>query len=137
MNELLKNMNPKDVENYVNDVMSQVFGESFPPQFPYAPPFEAKSREKKKNNDAEVYETNKYVFVKVPYNKNEQPKIKIQHTSHVLYLLHYPNDHEKKKIMLPSPVNRKGTKAYIHDDLLEIQFIKKDDNDYTEIDLFP
>lgn len=133
MNDWMKNLNPKEVEQYVNQVMNQVFGTSFP--------FETSSIsnqfKKKDEVQLDIFETKEFVYVTVPITDEQKRKIKIQHNSHLLFLVHYPKENEKKKIMLPSPVKKKGTKIYIQEDKLEIKFLKLEDHQYSEIEIFP
>lgn len=69
--EALKNSDPKDVEQYVNQVMESVFGSNYPAQFPFQDPLSQhqKTREtdvkKEKEPEVEVFETTDHVFVKI------------------------------------------------------------------------
>jgi len=136
MNDMLKNMNPKDVEKYVNDVMTQVFGESFSPSMIMREDDNQVSEETKVEElPIDVIETSEYVFVKVPLSDENHP-IKIRHTHHTLHIIQ-SSEVELQKIMLPAPVRRKGTKAFIKEQTLEIQLTKMEDVDYTEIEITP
>ncbi|BBP90114.1 hypothetical protein BsIDN1_37320 [Bacillus safensis] len=42
--EALKNSDPKDVEQYVNQVMESVFGSNYPAQFPFQDPLSQKTK---------------------------------------------------------------------------------------------
>jgi len=135
MNDWMKNMNPKEVEEYVNQVMNQIFGSSFP--------FESSSisspiiKKEEKQQHIDIFETKEYVYVTVAITEEQKRKMKIQHNSHLLYLVNYPKQNDKKKVMLPSPVKRKGTKVYIRDGKLEIKLIKLEDHQFSEIEISP
>ncbi|WP_044896276.1 Hsp20/alpha crystallin family protein [Bacillus alveayuensis] len=136
--DMMKKMNAKDVEDYVNQVMNEVFHANFPANFPFlSPTFSSNEHKKKQEHAPDVFETNEFVYVTLPISDEQKKNIKIQHTNHHLYLLHYPNQQDQKKILLPSPVKRKGTKAYVKDGKLEIKFLKREDHQYTEIDIYP
>lgn len=129
----INKMNPKEVENYIQQVMKNVFGGDLSQGFP----FQGEFPEKESNNERkpDIFETNDYVYVKLPLIDSEKRNIKLQHTTHQLIVMNYPKDSDQTKYMLPSPVRRKGTKARYFDNMIEIQFIKLIENSLSEIDI--
>lgn len=136
MNDMLKNMNPKDVEKYVNDVMTQVFGESLPTSFPHhVSNSNDEKRKEKQQPNMDVFETNDFVYVRIPIDRKNVKRLTVRHTHHTLEIVYDSEKVETKKIMLPSPVRRKGTKTFIRENELEIQLVKMNEIDYTEIEI--
>ncbi|MGE6629733.1 Hsp20/alpha crystallin family protein [Bacillus sp. NPDC077027] len=139
--EALKNSDPKDVEQYVNQVMESVFGSNYPAQFPFKDPLykdrqqAANEQEKKHEPLVEVFETTDHVFVKIELDRQKTDKVKIKHTANLLFIDHFPEEDSQKKIVLPAAVKRKGTKASYQDNILEIMFLKHDDPGVSEIDI--
>ncbi|GLF91531.1 spore germination protein GerT [Bacillus safensis] len=139
--EALKNSDPKDVEQYVNQVMESVFGSNYPAQFPFQDPLSQnqKTREtdvkKEKDPEVEVFETTDHVFVKIELARPNTEKVKIKHTANLLFIDHFPEEDTQKKVVLPAAVKRKGTKASYQDGILEIMFLKHDDPGISEIDI--
>ncbi|ALC81315.1 MULTISPECIES: Hsp20/alpha crystallin family protein [Bacillus] len=126
-----KQMNPNEVESYVNQVMSSVFGKGYPSQFPFRDPLHNEDN----NHAAHTFETNDHVFVKLQINEKQLEEIKIKHTSHTLIIENFPKDGDDHKIILPSLVKRKGTKASYNDGNLEIRFMKLEDYQLSEIEI--
>lgn len=139
--EALKNSDPKDVEQYVNQVMESVFGSNYPAQFPFQDPLSQhqKTKEtdvkKEKEPEVEVFETTDHVFVKLELDRPNTEKVKIKHTANLLFIDHFPEEGTQKKVVLPAAVKRKGTKASYQDGILEIMFLKHDDPGISEIDI--
>ncbi|PMC39210.1 spore gernimation protein GerT [Bacillus sp. UMB0899] len=130
----LNKMNPKEVENYIQQVMKNVFGGDyshgdFPSQGEYS------QKESPNIRKPEIFETSDYVYVNIPLTDTDREAIKLQHTTHQLFIINFPKESEQTKYMLPSPVKRKGTKARFLDDRIEIQFIKLSENSLSEIDI--
>lgn len=130
----LNKMNPKDVENYIQQVMKNVFGGDFSHD---EVPLQGEYSQKDSSNmcKPEIFETSEYVYVNIPLTNSERETIKLQHTTHQLFIINYPKESEQTKFMLPSPVKRKGTKARFLDERIEIQFIKLSENSLSEIDI--
>ncbi|MGQ9020668.1 Hsp20/alpha crystallin family protein [Bacillus sp. 18-5] len=137
--ETLKNSDPKDVEQYVNQVMESVFGSNYPAQFPFQDPLsqhqKTKETDVKKEPEVEVFETTDHVFVKIELARPNTEKVKIKHTANLLFIDHFPEEGTQKKVVLPAAVKRKGTKASYQDGILEIMFLKHDDPGISEIDI--
>lgn len=104
--EALKNSDPKDVEQYVNQVMESVFGSNYPAQFPFQDPLSQhqKTREtdvkKEKEPEVEVFETTDHVFVKIELARPNTEKVKIKHTANLLFIDHFPEEGTQKKVVL-------------------------------------
>ncbi|MDR9794188.1 Hsp20/alpha crystallin family protein [Aeribacillus pallidus] len=133
---LWKNMNARHVEQYIQEVMKQAFGSHYTEQFPFTSPFPIMNH-KEAPPSPEFYETDEFIYIKLPMNDDLKKMIKIQHNQHHLHLMNYPEKNQQKKFVFPAPVKRKGTKAVFSDGILEIKFVKLKDHHYTEIDLFP
>ncbi|MFD2214399.1 Hsp20/alpha crystallin family protein [Metabacillus endolithicus] len=143
----LNKMNPKDVESYIQNVMKNVFSGDFTQGFPFQGnmtgnetsgfPFQGdvSKSETQMKPQPEIFETNDFVYVKLPLSSKDNKNLKLQHTNHQLILINYPKENEQSKYMLPSPVKRKGTRARFLDDYLEIQFIRLDESNISEIDI--
>ncbi|WP_299093482.1 Hsp20/alpha crystallin family protein [uncultured Metabacillus sp.] len=125
-------MNPKEVENYIQSVMKNVFGGDFSQQFPFQGELLQKNKNERssKQDSPEIFETNDYIYVKLPVSEEEIGKLKLQHTRHQFIVQHQS---EETKHMLPAPVKRKGTKARYTDGFLEIQFIKLQEESISEV----
>ncbi|MFS0656184.1 Hsp20/alpha crystallin family protein [Bacillus sp. 179-C3.3 HS] len=139
--ETLKNSDPKDVEQYVNQVMESVFGSNYSAQFPFQDPLSQTNQksetddQKRKEPNIELFETTDHVFVKIELTHPNKDQVKIKHTANLLYIDHFPEENTHKKIVLPAAVKRKGTKASYQDGILEIMFLKHDDPGISEIDI--
>ncbi|TXC93153.1 spore gernimation protein GerT [Metabacillus litoralis] len=132
----LNKMNPKEVENYIQNVMKNVFGGDLSQSFPFQGDLTQNERvEKVEKPTPEIFETNEFVYVKLNIPKNHDKDIKLQHTNHQLLVKNYPKQGDVSKYMLPAPVKRKGTKARYIDHYLEIQLVKLDENSISEVDI--
>ncbi|WLR43341.1 spore gernimation protein GerT [Bacillus carboniphilus] len=138
--DMLNNMDPNDVENYVQQIMKKVFGENqFSDQFPFNSgtfnPIVNNSQTR--SSKIEIFNMKDHIYVKVPLNVERANHLKIQHSSYELILHNYPDEGETTTQILPSAVRRKGTKVSREENHIEIRFIKRDDIDYTEIEIAP
>lgn len=134
--ETFRNMNPKNVEDYIQSVMGNVFGEGFSQQFPYQGNLTAKEKQPQGNPaNAELFETNDNIFVKLPATDDQAGNLRIQHNSNQLFIINYPAVGEQKKFILPCLVKRKGTKASYRNGILEIKLMKNEDLQLSEIDI--
>ncbi|MCY9218948.1 spore gernimation protein GerT, partial [Bacillus haynesii] len=52
-----------------------------------------------------------------------------------LIIENYPEKGRQEKVVLPSLVRRKGTKAIFKDGILEVMFLKNEDFNLSEIDI--
>ena len=130
-------MSPKEVENYIQTVMKNVFGGDSSQIFPFQGELSQQANNEKSTHQpkAEIFETNDFIYVKLPISNDEVENISIQHTNNQLIVNNYPNASEQRKYMLPSPVKRKGTKARYDEGYLEIQFIRLQEHNISEVDI--
>lgn len=141
MPESFKNMNPKNVEDYIQNVMGNVFGEGFPQQFPFQGsmpgnmPGNMVQSSKQAQTSTELFETNDHIFVKVQASDEQLKNLRVQHSSNQLFILDYPSKGEQKKLVLPAIVKRKGTKASYRNGILEIKLQKNEDLQISEIEI--
>lgn len=138
MPDYLKKMNPNEVENYVSQVMSQVFGGDLSSSFPFPKQQENQEEEsaapkKRKKASHEIFETTEHVFVKLDVEPETAKQMKIEHSSHRLYLQNFPEEGKSDYINLPSLVKRKGSKAVYREKVLELTLLKNEDPTLTEI----
>ncbi|MFN2745729.1 MULTISPECIES: hypothetical protein [Bacillus] len=132
---------PKDVEQYIHQIMKNVFGPGYTGQFPFRDPLSQESPAAKEHGPSDehdpidVFETTSHVFVKIPLTKEQLNPLKIKHTSQTLIMENYPEPGQQKKVILPSLVRRKGTKALYKDGILEVMFFKNEDFNLSEIDI--
>ncbi|MED4531982.1 spore gernimation protein GerT [Metabacillus fastidiosus] len=128
--DFFKNMNPSEVENYIQHVMKSVFGGDFSQNFPFQGDL---MNSKQKNDPYEIFETSDFIYVKIPMKEELLSSVKIQHTASQLIIANYPTEGKQKKIMLPSSVKRKGTRAKYKNKLLEIRLLRNEDHHFSEI----
>ena len=147
MQAKLQQMNPTEVDQYVQDLMGKMFQSSFPNHMntqetmkgfhPFQQnnePFSAPRSEAKLKYS--VYETHHYIFVRIKIESEEWLKqLKLTHSSHLLILEHIPENGDKYSISLPSLVKKKGTTAHYKDDMLEVKIPKNVDMQYSEVDV--
>ncbi|KXZ21712.1 Hsp20/alpha crystallin family protein [Bacillus nakamurai] len=136
--ETFKNADPKDVESYVNQVMESVFGSDYAGQFPFRDPLSKKTEPveaEPPKPEIDLFETSDHVFAKIPVEQDELDHIRIKHTSHSLVIENSSLSEEKKEIVLPSLVKRKGTKAVYRDGIIEVMFSKQEDYNLSEVEI--
>lgn len=151
-NDFLKqvmNMKPDDVEDFVNNIMSNT---------PYAPNFFNDQKERSKNpknnrkatetanNSTEIkknqniktkiFESHEDVFVQFQIkNKQDLKAGKIFYNSNQLVLKNIPDIGDEQKVLLPAIVKQRGAKTLYKNGVLQIRIPKADDIQFTEIDL--
>ncbi|MTH51994.1 hypothetical protein GKZ89_01140 [Bacillus mangrovi] len=133
--DFFSKMNPNQVENYVQQVMGQVFGQDQPSGgFPYQfGQFGQQGEEKKAPQTEDWFEATDRLYFKIPVPRKTAKDVLIQHNSHQLTLVNFPGKGEKQTFQMPHAVRRKGTKASYQDEVLELVFIKMEDSNVTEI----
>ncbi|MEK3808599.1 spore gernimation protein GerT [Metabacillus sp. SLBN-84] len=137
MPDAFKNMNPKNVEDYIQTIMGNVFGEGFQTQFPYQGNVAPAKTQQTVSRKPELFETNDHIFVKISASEEQASTLRIQHNSNQLFIMNYPENGKQEKIILPSLVRRKGTKASYKNGVLEIRLQKNEDLQMSEIDVVP
>ncbi|TDL82974.1 Hsp20/alpha crystallin family protein [Peribacillus frigoritolerans] len=140
MPDAFQNMNPKNVEDYIQNVMGNVFGDGFPQQFPFQGNMpgnipQINKQQQANQTNTELFETNDHIFVKVQASDEQLKNLRIQHSSNQLFILDYPSIGEQKKLVLPALVKRKGTKASYRNGILEIKLQKNEDLQISEIEI--
>ncbi|MDZ5474631.1 Hsp20/alpha crystallin family protein [Bacillus sp. 31A1R] len=143
MKNMTEQINPNNIEGYIQDMMSKMFPqhmEGMNQQTPPNPFFNQNSNTSSSNKksplDSSVFETHEYVYAMVPI-KNEEwlRKLKLFYTSNQLIIEHIPDDRDKQIITLPAIVKRKGATAQYKDGLLEVRIPKNIDMQFSEIDV--
>ena len=131
--EQLAKLNPQDFQKFMNEFM----GNLLPQIEHFLPNREIFTHTNDKNQlNEEVFETHEYVYIKIPMKKLQNWRaIKVYHTPFQCMIKSQKNHDLSHKILLPSPVHKKGAKAVIKNDMLEIRFIKVKDWQYTEIEI--
>ncbi|WP_113929222.1 Hsp20/alpha crystallin family protein [Bacillus sp. P14.5] len=152
MKDMMKNMNPEDVDQYVKGVMKQMFpsdwqGTQNPGDFmnnmnnmmggkQNGP---EKDQERHENNPkipVNVFEALEHIYIHIKLQDEELVKnMKVFHTSNQAILENIPSSGERQVITLPSLVKKKGSSAQYKDGILEIKIPKSIDLQYTEIDV--
>ncbi|MRX72913.1 hypothetical protein GJU40_12255 [Bacillus lacus] len=130
---MFQNGNAADVEDYIQQVMTQVFGQ------PVSTDTKASHVKNTRTSKAEpeIFETSQHIYMKVPADQDTAQSLLIRHSSYKVELANYPDAGKTASYSLPSLVKRKGTKVSRHDGYIEIAFSKIDDPLSTEIQIFP
>lgn len=140
----LKHLNEKDVEKYVQNVLSSSLPQSW--QMNEKPEDFRKGEDNYQYRSAPVaeapplreniFETHEAVYVKISIpDPSIFNNLKIFHTSNQAILEGLPAPNSKKVITLPAIVKKKGASANYKDGFLQIMFPKEVDFQYTEIDV--
>jgi len=142
----VKNMNPEEVNEFVQNMLGKVFQSPFPnsinPQdmmkyFHTSPHTQDESSTS--SNSAikySVFDTHDYIFVRIKIHSEDWlTKLKLSHTSHLLLLENIPEPGNKHSIPLPSLVKKKGTTAHFKDETLEVKIPKDIDTHFSEINV--
>lgn len=142
----VKNMNPEEVNHFVQNMLGKVFQTPFPNNgstqdimkyfdaFPHTQDEGSASR----NSAIEysLFETHDYIFVRIKLTSEDWlTKLKLSHTSHLLLLENIPETGNKHSIPLPSLVKKKGTTAHFKDETLEVKIPKDIDTHFSEINV--
>ncbi|WP_080845769.1 Hsp20/alpha crystallin family protein [Cytobacillus gottheilii] len=139
----LKNMKPEEINQYVHNIMGNVF----PQQSNGMPNFNdffggfgnenagSKKEQASLKLDTSVFETHDDVYVKV-FIKDEDwlHQMRLYHTSNQMIIEAIPSFEDKTTITLPAIVKRKGSKANFQDGILEIKLPKNIDAQFSEIE---
>ncbi|MDQ0228908.1 Hsp20/alpha crystallin family protein [Metabacillus malikii] len=128
-------MNPKEVEQYIEDIMKNIFGSEPSNKFPFHNEVDNERTKTQELSEFDIYETTDYLYVKIGIPKEKIESIKVQHSSHQLFIHSDTDENEKTTYMLPSPVAKKGTKAHYENGILEIQLTKLHEHTISEISI--
>lgn len=138
--KMLKEIRPDQIEKYVQNIMENVFQQQMgnmksghgANQINH--PFTIGENTHHQDFQYSLFETHHFVFILLPIADDNQLKnIKLYHTSNQLIIEHFPEEGDKKKIILPSLISKRGAKAIFKDGTLEIKLHKSMDNQYIEI----
>ncbi|MBM7703800.1 spore gernimation protein GerT [Metabacillus iocasae] len=136
-------MNPKDVDKYVQQVVSSALGKSFPDfmqnneffqqslqkQKPFSPMEESTSR-----LESHIFETHDECIVQVNIpDKSMMSTLKFSHTPYSFVIENRGKEPFKEEIKFPCSVSRKGTKAIYRNGTLEVKFAKYQNLPVTDI----
>ncbi|WP_456274452.1 Hsp20/alpha crystallin family protein [Bacillus sp. AK031] len=152
MKDMMKNMNPQEVDQYVKGMMKQMFPNDW--QNVQQPGDLMKNmssmmqsgtgRESREepptqhtdNIPVNIFESLESIYIQIKLPDEELVrKVKVFHTSNQAIVENIPSDGERQVITLPSLVKKKGSSAQYKDGILEIKIPKSIDLQYTEIDV--
>jgi HSP20 family molecular chaperone IbpA len=155
MKDMMKNMNPQDVDHYVKGVMKQMFPSDW--QGMQDPGNMMKnmnsmmngmnekaydhSREEPVQSGNEkipvhIFEALECIYIQLKIPDEELVKnMKVFHTSNQAILENVPTTGERQVITLPALVKKKGSSAQYKEGILEIRIPKSIDLQFTEIDV--
>ena len=142
-------VNPKDIESYVENIMSNNDPNSMPDfiskndffkqSFDFmkqASSAKSGAPSKKTTIDSKVFETHDDVIVQLPIkDKKLLDSVKIFYTSNQFMIENVPEEGNKQTVILPALVKKNGAKSRYRDGVLEIKLPKKTDMQFTEIDV--
>jgi HSP20 family molecular chaperone IbpA len=162
MKDMMKNMNPQDVDQYVKGVMGEMFpkdwqGMQNPGDFmknmggmmtgmngmegTNGNSTQQSRQEHEDHHPVEkipvnIFEALESVYIQLKISDEALVKnMKIFHTSNQAILENIPSSGERQVITLPSLVKKKGSSAQYKDGILEIKIPKSIDLQFTEIDV--
>ncbi|WP_100330666.1 Hsp20/alpha crystallin family protein [Bacillus xiapuensis] len=139
--------NDGEIERYVQDVLAKTLPDSlqahqkhfdFLKNAPFSP---AQDQEVIPDNSPppihiSVFETHEDVYVKIPLQDPAAlSSLKIYHTSNQTILEGLPGTEDKKIVILPAVVKKKGATANFKDGILQLKIPKEIDLQYSEIDV--
>ena len=147
MQSKIKQMNPNEINQYIQNMMDKTFSSSFPHkmssqemmkdfdlfQHSYQQP---STTENTQNLKYSIFETHENIFVRIEIETEEWLKeLRLYHTSTQLIIEHIPEIDDKHTIPLPSLVKKKGTTAHFKDGILEVKIVKNIDMQFSEVDI--
>ncbi|WP_421378754.1 Hsp20/alpha crystallin family protein [Bacillus salacetis] len=158
MKDMMKNMNPQDVDQYVKGVMKQMFpsdwqGMENPGDLMknmssmmngmngmngqhHEQAREAPVQPGSEKIPVNIFEALECVYIQIKITDEDLVKnMKVYHTSNQAILENIPSAGERQVITLPSLVKKKGSSAQYKDGILEIKIPKSIDLQFTEIDV--
>ncbi len=147
MQSKLKQMNPNEINQYIQNMMDKMFTSSFPHKMSsqdmmrdfdlFSHSFQdPSSTENTQNLKYSIFETHENIFVRIEIETDEWLKeLRLYHTSTQLIIEHIPTREDKHLIPLPSLVKKKGTTAHFKDGILEVRIVKNIDMQFSEVDI--
>lgn len=144
MKGMKQNMNPQEVDSYVQDMMKKMFPGGFESMMnanstmggatPQHTPHQ--SSEQSVSIPAHVFESFEDVYVRFELkDEGLMKKVKIFHTSNQAIIENIPSDGDRQVMTLPCLVKKKGASAHFRDGILEVKIPKSTDMQFTEIDV--
>ncbi|RIW35055.1 Hsp20/alpha crystallin family protein [Bacillus salacetis] len=162
MKDMMKNMNPQDVDQYVKGVMHEMFPKDWQGmQNPgdlmknmggmmngfngmngsneKAGEYSPDGQDDRQHNEkipVNIFESLESIYIQLKISDEELVKnMKVFHTSNQAILENIPSSGERQVITLPSLVKKKGSSAQYKEGILEIKIPKSIDLQFTEIDV--
>ncbi|UII54446.1 Hsp20/alpha crystallin family protein [Cytobacillus spongiae] len=150
MKNMMQQMNPQEIETYVQDMMKKMMPQQMdggfnpqdimkgmnPLQSDVGVDQSKTSSHTSSPLNASVYETHDYVYARIPIKQRDWlNQLRIYHTSNQLIIEHIPELNDKQTITLPTIVKKKGSTAHFKDETLEVKMPKNIDLQYSEIDV--
>ncbi|WP_175991391.1 Hsp20/alpha crystallin family protein [Bacillus sp. Marseille-Q1617] len=155
MKEQMNQMNPKEIDSYVQDMMKKMFpggwnnmmnpAETMKGHQPFIHPMsnepnhhhqDSKGSSPSHSIPVNIFETFEDVYIRLKIPNDEWMKqLKIYHTSNQAIIENIPEHGDRQVLTLPSLVKRKGAVAQFRDGILELKIPKSIDMQYTEIDV--
>ncbi|WP_110113300.1 Hsp20/alpha crystallin family protein [Bacillus sp. CGMCC 1.16541] len=136
-------MNSKDVDKYVQQVVSSALGKTFPDFMQNNEFFQQSMQKQQPFTSAEeqprpftshVFETHDECIVQVNIpDKNMMNNLKLSHTPYSFVLENLGAEPFKEEIKFPCSVSRKKTKAVYRNGMLEVKFAKHQNLPVTDI----
>ena len=145
MGKMLQQMNPQDMENGLQNMISQFMPKQWQGMFDHNDMLSRASSLFEQNNGqannpsptnihSNVFETFDDVYARIPINEDMIQNIKIFHTSNQL-IIENSSENNRETITLPAIVRKKGTTAQYKDGILEVKMPRSSDLQYTEVDV--
>ncbi|OZI12233.1 spore coat protein [Bacillaceae bacterium SAS-127] len=146
----MKQFNHGDIEKYVQNVLTQSMPESLQQQqkpfdflkhtpFPSIDnqqPIDSSPKKETPTIHISVFETHEDVYVKFPVEDASMfSHLKIYHTSNQVIIEGIPTSEDKKVVILPAIVKKKGAVTNFKEGILQIKIPKDIDLQYTEVDV--
>ncbi|TYR81740.1 spore gernimation protein GerT [Priestia megaterium] len=141
------NLNPKNIDQYVQQVLSNAMGQSFPGFMKNNEFFKqaqqmydqqlSQTKEQHTKLQPTIFETHEECIIQLPLqNKEAVQQLKVAHTPYSCMIEGYYDDEPfREEWKLPCSVSRKGSKASYRNGILEIKLIKYHNLPVTEIDV--
>ena len=147
MQSKIKQMDPNEINQYIQNMMDKMFSSSFPHKMNsqemmkdfdlfHSSNQQPSTAENTQNLKYSIFETHDNIFVRIEIETEEWLKeLKLYHTSNQLLIEHIPAIDDKNTIPLPSLVKKKGTTAHFKDGILEVKIVKNMDMQFSEVDI--
>jgi HSP20 family molecular chaperone IbpA len=153
MKEQMNNMNPKEIDSYVQNMMKNMFpggwssmmnpNEGMKGHQPFIHPMDGESAQRDQGTPprqnqipVNIFETFEDVYIRMKIPSDDWMKqMKIYHTSNQAIIENIPEQGDRQVLTLPSLVKKKGAMAQYKDGVLELKIPRSIDMQYTEIDV--